>query len=136
MNKDKIEVEKTWGTNFKEFTWILTNFWQIESILQKASVLKSRASKFQENSKEDENDSSITQREYIADLKSECKGMTVEQIKKVILVEVSDQQINPIQENLLAGKFCTLSINEEVKGKININIILEIIHLLFSDSKI
>ena len=62
--------------------------------------------------------------------------MRVEQIKKVILAEVSDQQVNPIQENLLAGEFCTLSINEEVKGKININIILEIIHLLFSDSKI
>ena len=62
--------------------------------------------------------------------------MTVEQIKKVILVEVSDQQINPIQENLLAGEFCALSINEEVKGKININIVLEIIHLLFLDSKI
>ena len=46
MNKDEIEVEKTWGTNLKEFTWILTNFWQIESMLQKASVLKSRASKF------------------------------------------------------------------------------------------
>ena len=96
MSKNEIEVKKTWGTNFKEFTWILTNFWQIELKLQKASILRSRASKFQDNSKEDESDSSITQRGYIEDLKSECKSMAVEKIKKVILVEFSDQQINPI----------------------------------------
>ena len=78
----------------------------------KSIKIEVKESKIQENSKEDENDSRIIQRGYIADLKSECKGMKVEQIKKAILVEVSDQQINPIQGNLLDGKFCTLSINE------------------------
>ena len=79
--------------------------------------MKSRALKIQENSKEDENDRSITQRGYIADLKNECKGMIVELIKKVILVEVPDQQINPIQENLFAGSSALCPLMKKWKSR-------------------
>ena len=43
--------------------------------------------------------------------------MTVS-ISKIINAELSDQQLNSIQESLLIGELWTMIMNEEVKGRV------------------
>ena len=121
MQDYKTEEEKINQGTSKEFIWILTNFWRHEAKQKQVPMSTEEVPNNKEESKTETIKNNNCLKGYIADIKDETKGMSIKQINKTIIAELSEHQINPIPETLLIGGLSTLSINEVDIGTIKCN---------------